>query len=276
MARKGQNNKQGKKWKLGGRDHSIHAEPTMAAMTGNLDAKKDQTQSQAHTKVDDDHLGESFAAEAERSVFDEPTYSKELGGEIPENALTYEKFLAEQLEATSALESWVSTGIMAACSGLFAVVGALMSNSTAFGMTGQIQFFAVVIFAPVVEEVMKTSLLLWGVEQKPYLFRSPKQLMIIGAFSGLVFASVENVLYLKVYIDDPSPFIVLWRWTVCVGLHTTTTAIATLGLVKIWQRVMRTGQFARAELGARYLFIAILLHALYNGSMYFLGVFGLF
>ncbi|MBL4697242.1 MAG: PrsW family intramembrane metalloprotease [Phycisphaerales bacterium] len=265
-----------KKRGLRARDYSIHAEPTTAASKGQLDPKSDPTQSRAHAKVDNEHLGESFAAEAERSVFDEPTFSTELAGEVPENALTYERHLAEQLEATSPLESWFATGVMAAGAGLLAVVGSLISNATAFGLEGYIQFFAIVVFAPVVEEVMKTALLLWGVEQKPYLFRSTKQLMIIGACSGFVFAAVENVLYLTVYIEDPTRFIILWRWTVCVGLHTLTTTIATVGLVKIWQRVMRTGQFARAEIGARYLAIAMIVHGLYNAIMYFWGLAGSF
>ena len=266
-----------KKRKLRGRDYSIHAEPTQAAMRGELDdAKRDPTESKAYAKIDDEHLGESFAAEAERSVFDEPTYSVELGGQVPENALTYEKFLAEQLEATSAFESWFATGVIAAFSGILAIAGAFLSESSNFGFSSTVEFIAIAVFAPVIEEVMKTALLLWGVEQKPYLFRSPSQLMLAGAISGLVFAAVENVIYLTVYIEKPDLFIILWRWTVCVGLHTTTTLIATIGLVKIWRRVMRTGQFAKAEIGARYLLIAILVHGVYNGLMYILGVTGVF
>jgi PrsW family intramembrane metalloprotease len=265
-----------KKTKLSGRDQSIHAEPTTAAMHGKLDARKDTTVSKAHARIDDEHLGESFAAEAERSVFDEPTFSTELGGEVPENALTYERFLGEKLAQTTPLQSWFATVVLAGSSGILAILGSFLSESSTTGLATAVQFLAIAVFAPVIEEVMKTAMLLWGVEQKPYLFRSPKQLMIVGAFSGLVFASVENVLYLTVYIDEPSRFIIIWRWTVCVGLHTTTTAIATVGLVKIWERVMRTGQFARAEIGAKYLFIAILVHALYNASMYFLGAAGVF
>jgi len=268
--------KRSKKFKLRSRDYSIDAEPTMAAMRGDLDARKDSTESKANARIDDEHLGESFASEAERSVFDEPTFSTELAGEVPDNALTYERFLGDQLAETSAFESWFATGLLAACSGILAIFGALLSESTNLGLASAVQFFAIAVFAPVIEEVMKTAMLLWGIEQKPYLFRSPKQIMLIGAFSGLVFAAVENVIYLTVYIDHPSRFIIIWRWTACVGLHTTTTMIATIGLVKIWERVMRTGQFARAEIGARYLFIAIVVHALYNGILYLLGVVGVF
>lgn len=260
-------------FKLRARDHSIHAEPTTAAMRGQLDARKDTTVSKAHERIDNDHLGESVASEAERSVFDEPTYSKELGGEVPENALTYERFLAEKIDTISPFESWFFCSVLVLFSGVFAIAGSMMSELTNMGLTASIQFVAIAVFAPVIEEVMKTALLLWGVEQKPYWFRSPMQLMIMGACSGFIFAAIENVLYLTVYIDEPSLGIIVWRWTVCVGLHTGTTMIATLGLVKIWRRVMRTGKFARAEIGARYLFFAILLHGIYNGSMYLLGVF---
>lgn len=260
-----------RKFKLNARNQSVHAEPTTAAMRGQLDARKDATVSKAHQRIDNDHLGESINDEAERSVFDEPTYSKELGGNIPENALTYKRFLEEKLETISPIESWLFTGVLVLCSGVFAVVGSFMSNFANMGLSSSVEFVAIAVFAPVIEEVMKTALLLWGVEQKPYWFRSPTQLMIVGACSGLMFAAIENLLYFNVYIEDPRIGIILWRWTVCVGLHTTTTMIATIGLVKIWRRVMQTGKFARAEIGARYLFYAILLHAIYNGSLYLLG-----
>jgi len=268
--------KRPKKTKLRGRDQSIDAEPTTAAMRGDLDPRKDSSEPRANLRIDNEHLAESFEAEAERSVFDEPTFSTELAGAVPENALTYERFLADQLEETNALQSWFVTGVLAGSSGILAILGSLISESANLGLASSVQFFAIAVFAPVIEEVMKTAVLLWGVEQKPYFFRSPKQLMIIGAISGLVFASVENVLYLTVYIDHPSRFIIVWRWTACVGLHTTTTMIATIGLVKIWERVMRTGQFARAEIGAKYLLIAIIIHGLYNAAVYMVGITGAF
>lgn len=266
------NPKKRRRFKLRSRDHSVHAEPTAAAMQGRLDARRDRTVSKAHARIDNDHLGEPIANEAERSVFDEPTFSKELSGEVPENALTYERFLSEKLNTITPMQSWFFCGVLVLFSGVFAIGGSLMSELTSMGLVASIEFVAIAVFAPVIEEVMKTALLLWGVEQKPYWFRSPVQLMIVGACSGFVFAAIENALYLMVYIDEPSLLIIIWRWTVCVGLHTGATMIATIGLVKIWKRVMRTGKFARAEIGARYLFLAILVHGIYNASMYLLGV----
>lgn len=265
-----------KKRKLRGKDHSIHAEPTTAAMSDTLEPRADIHETKVTEKIDNEHLAESFASEAERSVFDEPTFSTDLAGEVPENALTYERYLKEQVESTGVFESWFWTGVMAMGAGFLAILGTFIGSASAGGLEGQFQFFAIAVFGPVVEEVMKTALLLWAVEQRPFLFRSSRQLMIAGALSGLVFASVENALYLKVYIDDPGPYLILWRWTVCVGLHTGTTMIATIGLVKIWRRVMRTGKFARAELGARYLFIAIVIHGSYNAIMLLIGSIGLF
>jgi PrsW family intramembrane metalloprotease len=279
----GDGRKNKKRKRSSSRDHSIFAEPTQAAMDWlnnqkmkpKSDPRHDQAESSARARIDDEHLGESFAEEAERSVFDEPTYSKELAGEVPLNALTYEKYLAEQLDATTVFESWFWTAVLASMSGLLAILGTFAS-SFIFGLESRVQFLAIVVFAPVVEEVMKTALLLWCVEQKPYLFRSPMQLIIIGAFSGLMFAAAENILYLKVYIDEPSMFIIVWRWTVCVALHMTTTSVASIGLVLIWRRVMQTGKFANAELGARYLLAAIVLHGGYNATMVLVEYAGLF
>ncbi len=248
----------------------------MAAMEGKLDAQNDSTQARAHEIIDNDHLGESFAAEAERSVFDEPTYSREMAGEVPENAITYQRFLQGEIQETTKIQSWFTAAVIAMASGLFAIAGSFVTEFGNVGLTGSVQFLAIAVFAPVVEEVMKTALILWYVEQKPYVFRSAKQIVLVGMISGLVFAAVENALYLMVYIDEPSAFIIIWRWTVCVVLHVGATLIASIGLVKIWRRVIATGNFARAEIGAPYLFFAILFHGIYNGCMYIIGVLGAF
>ncbi len=263
-----------KRTKLRSKDHSIHAEPTMAAMQGRLEANADPEVSKAHARIDDEFLGESFAEEAERSVFDEPVFSSKLGGEVPENAFTYARFLVEKAQTISKFESWFLTGLLLIGSGVFAIVGSFINESINVGFAASVQFLAIAVFAPVIEEVMKTAIILWAVEQRPYWFKNSTQLMIIGMCSGLVFASIENLLYLFVYIDNPSVFIIVWRWTVCIGMHTIATMIATIGLIKIWKRVMRTGKFARAEIGAPFLFYAILFHGIYNGSMYLLGILG--
>jgi DHA2 family multidrug resistance protein-like MFS transporter len=81
---------------------------------------------------------------------------------------------------------------------------------------------------------------------------------------GLAFAAIENVLYATVYLVDPTPGLLRWRWTVCVALHATCSTVAGLGLVRIWSTTVATSTRPRLSLGSPFLVAAIVLHGGYN------------
>lgn len=195
----------------------------------------------------------------DHSVWDEPTLSTDIAGAPPADAVTYAAWLQARQRATSRLESWCACAGLAVAAGPFAVIGAMRSSSETF-----VGVLLAVVFAPVIEEVMKIAAVTWALERKPYWFTSARQLLLCCISGGAVFAALENILYLHVYIRQPTPEIIAWRWTVCVALHTGCSLIAGLGLARIWRRTMSARTRPDLGTGYRYLLTAIVIHATYN------------
>lgn len=197
----------------------------------------------------------------EHSVFDEPT----LAGMLPKESgrgtgLRYSEFLAERRASTGIVVSILATIAVALASGPWGVVGSLVAQM------GDSFFYVlmVVVFAPCIEEVMKIAAASYVVEKKPWLFRTRGQIVIVAALSGLTFAAIENLMYLRVYIEDPSPAIVRWRWTVCVALHVGCSVIASLGLAKVWHESVTTSTRPDLARGYPFMVAAVVVHGAYN------------
>ena len=139
------------------------------------------------------------------------------------------------------------------------MLGVLTSGSQSwFGI------LTVTIFAPVAEEMMKVAAPLWIIEKRPYLFRSKLQIAVCVLASGCVFAAVENVLYLNVYIAEPSEMLVRWRWSAGMVLHMGCSLVAGLGLMRIWSQTIRDRTMPALTLGASYMVVAMVIHGTYN------------
>ncbi len=200
----------------------------------------------------------SEAERVEQSVWDEPGISPSLAGETPHDE-TYGAWLARSSANTSFARSWTITLLIAAAAGPWAVFGTfLRAYETSFPIIG------LVLLGPLVEEMMKAALPLYIVEKRPYLFRSPIQIAICMAASGLAFAAIENLLYLYVYVPNPPPGLVIWRWTVCVGLHSGCSTIAGIGMARMWLRTRNTLTKPSLPLAAPWLTTAVVVHGLYN------------
>jgi RsiW-degrading membrane proteinase PrsW (M82 family) len=195
-------------------------------------------------------------SDPDHSVWDEPTTSSELAGPRPPDAPGYAEWL--QSRRASFARSWALTLALAAVSGLWGILGALLGSGPSAGL------LAVVLFAPLVEEMAKISAPLMIVETRPYLFRSPLQILLCALASGLAFASIENFVYFNIYISNPSPELVAWRWTVCVALHAGCSLIAGLGVARIWRDVWSRRAKPRLAMGLPCFFAAMVVHGLYN------------
>jgi len=123
---------------------------------------------------------------------------------------------------------------------------------------------AVVLFGPVTEEMLKISAALITIEKRPYIFRNARQIFICCFVSGLIFSTVENLLYLNIYIAEPSSLLILWRWTVCVLLHTGCVSISSIGLIKMWKNTMENMTKPRLPQMSKYLIAACVIHGVYN------------
>ena len=197
----------------------------------------------------------------EHSVYDEPALA-----DVDKDAsieLSYMHWLAESWQKTSYLQSWMVTFGIVLVAGPLAVISVLFSSMFTHGSTWQM--VNLVTFGPMLEEILKIALIYYIVEKKPYLFHGIFQILIAAMAGGLMFAVIENMIYLNVYIPDPSMEIITWRWSVCVLLHVSCSAIASFGLIRMWLDTFQRQNRPRLELAYPFLAAAMIVHGCYNG-----------
>lgn len=208
-------------------------------------------------------------ATVEHSVWDEPALTPQLAGSPSAEQVTYARWLEENRRHWGFVKSWALTLALALVAGPFAVIGAFWnSGQSIFGV------LMMVVIGPVTEEIMKIAAPMLVVEKLPFAFRSGWQIVLCGLCGGLVFAAIENLLYIHVYVDDPTPSFIAYRWTVCVALHTVCSLIASIGVVRVWRDVWRRMSFPRTALAFPLLLTAIVVHGAYNGSVLLLETLG--
>ena len=122
---------------------------------------------------------------------------------------------------------------------------------------------------------MKLAIIIWICEKRPWLLRSPVQVLICATASGLAFAAIENVLYLHVYGLNSVPGLAAWRWTVCVMLHTGCSAIASIGVIRIWQEFQKQSRMPQLSDGAFWFVLAMVIHGTYNFGAVLMDAFDL-
>lgn len=240
-------------------DPSIHNEPHLAKSAFDPDAQDPATElipdAASASLVDEDQI--------EHGVWDEPGLSPALAGAVPDNALTYDRWLAKNVARTTREATWRNTLLVAVAAGPWSILGALAYQMGA-GRSNAIILACVI--APISEEVMKAAASLWVIEKRPYLFSSKNQILIAAAISGLCFAAIENVMYLNMGMQAPTPGIAAWRWTVCTALHTSCALVAGIGLGKVWEHTMTTQTRPVISLATPYFITAMLLHGIYNAG----------
>ena len=201
-------------------------------------------------------------------AWDEPALSPDLAGDRPDNIQTYAQWLGQRRSQFSASRSWAITLGLALCGGIWAVVGALLSQVQA-NNAGNL--LLIVVFGPVAEEMLKASAALITIEKWPYVFRSPVQIVLCCVAAALGFAVLENFLYLKLYLPVPSAAMIAWRWSICVAVHVAGSSIVSMGVVTIWRQSMSTGTAPRVSLGTPCFIMAATLHGTYNFCALFIS-----
>lgn len=196
----------------------------------------------------------------EQSVWDEPGIASVLAGS-PREEETYAYWFQQRRAQTTWFKSWGVVLLIAVAAGPWAVIGAFFS---AFQGNTLVGLLNVILFGPMAEEIMKASIPLYLVEKRPYLFLQVWQIPLCLAGSGLAFAVIENFIYFNIYLSDPSPELIAWRWTVCVGLHMGCSIIAGLGVMRMWNYTQKNLLKAPVSLAAGSLALAVLVHGAYN------------
>lgn len=191
------------------------------------------------------------------SVLNEPAFS----GSGTQTELS--RWIAQKRSQCTLGGNLTVTLLAALAAGPFAVVGAFM--------TGRQTIYAVlytVLFAPVIEELLKQSGMIYLLEKKPYRLFSGWQFILAAGVSAAIFSTIENLLYINVYVNlralaEPLAFI-RFRWTVCTALHVTCSVIASFGLIGVWKKQLADGRAADLSHGFIPFAIAMGLHGLYN------------
>ncbi len=239
-------------------------------MSGKGDSVFDEPQFQPQRRLPPAQEGVPNAAETPRGddwdairdgAVNEPFFAGKVPGE------TFPQWLARKeagVSADRAALACLAAGLVGGC---FAIVGAFLAHL--FGVRGSgFGLFYLCAFGPASEELLKVSGLIFLLEKRPYLVRSGPLLLVAGLLAALVFASVENVIYTRIYVvpDDVRNWslFVGFRWIVCTLLHVSCSLIAALGLLKAWRLARSLAVPFSMETAYPLLVSAIVFHGFYN------------
>lgn len=163
----------------------------------------------------------------------------------------------------SASGSLLVTVMAALIAGPFAIAGVFLS-----GTQTSWHLIYLILFGPIIEELLKQSGMIYLLEKRPYRLFTAWQFVLAAVISSLVFAAVENELYIHLYtrpamFANPQAF-VFYRWTVCTLLHVTCSIVASIGLMNVWQKQMADGRAADLSHAFGYFATAMGIHGVYN------------
>ena len=205
-------------------------------------------------------FGDAFRPDVSDSggIGDEPALSSAAAAE--EERRNRLEWLEAQWRAAPSSREWFLLPLLMVVSGFAAIVCALMKGG------GGSMALAIAVLAPVVEETSKIIVPAMVLEKRPWRFSSAAELLVVCAFSGLIFATVENLLYFFVYIpkDQLTIGILLWRLSVCTLLHVSCASISGFGLGRVWRAARENRSVAELSRASGFVIAAMVLHGLYN------------
>ncbi len=197
---------------------------------------------------------------------DEPALAHLVDADLP----TFQSIYRARREATPPSKRLRAALAAAVLSGPFAVLGALIGPGGALASA----VILVVVFAPLVEEMLKVAGALYLTEVRPWLVPSAAALLGVAVCSGLVFAVIENGIYLGVIIEDATPEVVRWRWIFGPLVHGTGSLVAGVGVARMWRELEVSGRRPDFQMAAPWIIAATVLHGGYNLVVTWLEVFG--
>ena len=196
---------------------------------------------------------------------DEPALAHLAGSHLP----TFQSIYRSRRMQTPRSRMLVAAVTAAVVSGPFAILGALIGTGGSLSIV-----ILVVVFAPLVEEMLKVAGALYLAEVRPWLVPSAAALVAIAMCSGLVFAAIENAFYLGIIIPDPTPDIVRWRWIFGPLVHGTGSLIAGIGVARMWHALDVQNRRPDFRVAAPWIIAAAILHGGYNLFATWLELFG--
>jgi RsiW-degrading membrane proteinase PrsW (M82 family) len=196
---------------------------------------------------------------------DEPALGHLDDADLP----TYQSIYRSRRAATPPSRMLVAVVLSAVLSGPFAILGALFGAGGALSVV-----FLVVAMAPLIEEMLKVAGILYLTEVRPWLVPSAATLVMVAVCSGLVFAAIENAFYLGLFIPDPTPEIVRWRWIFGPLVHGSGSLLAGIGVARMWHNLETHNRRPDFKMAAPWIIAATVLHGGYNLFATWLELFG--
>ncbi len=181
-------------------------------------------------------------------------------------------YLKQRIEQTPSGTQWLVFLIALATGGILSVLGSLFGQLI---LDSDVGLVAYAVTTPIYEEFMKVIFILMLIELRPWVFKHAWAIWVAAIGSAATFATLENLLYLNVYIPNPTPGIILWRWTVCSALHLGCTTTVTFGLIRMWRSSITRLRPPAVSDAYPFIVAAIVVHGTYNGIVLLAEVFGL-
>jgi RsiW-degrading membrane proteinase PrsW (M82 family) len=157
--------------------------------------------------------------------------------------------------------------LLALAGGAFGIVAALFQELHAFNPL--LPF----VGAPLIEEALKPAGIYVILLRWPHVLRGYLHTAVLAALAGLVFALIESLIYVTVYVSDPSDTYIRIRFTLPVALHMTASFLVGLGLDR---RVIDwcAGRAAFPRRARNFYIAGVAVHAIYNTTVVILSLTG--
>lgn len=212
-----------------------------------------------------------MSSDPNQAVGDEPALAWRGDQGTATGRTTWSEHVAAHRARTTPTRRWAAIVLAAVVGGPFAVVGALLSPLT--GAASLAFVLTVVVLAPAAEEILKAAGATYLAEQRPWLVPTAWSLVLATLVSGLVFAAIENVIYLSVYIEDPSPEIARFRWIAGPLVHGGASTLAGIGAARTWSDGLPPTALRRPR-STPWIVAAIVVHGVFNGAVTLLSALG--
>jgi len=131
------------------------------------------------------------------------------------------------------------------------------------------------LIGPVIEEVCKPIGVIFMLEKRFGWLRSARQVVVLSAMGALVFATIENLVYVHIVHLGGGRAYVLWRYIICTAMHLVASIVFGLGLARVWWHIHRKRGGFDIDLCLRYFIVAVAIHAVYNTTVTVLELTGL-